>query len=137
MCGQNQERDELRAKFTKWMEVVICRARLNYLKKSEAGPISISLDEVQDTIAEPRVERGTFHAAHPDSFDFDEDSLACAFAQLSPTRRKVLTMLFVLEMTPEEVAVRLGCSIQNVYNQRSLALKRLRAALEGGDYHDK
>ena len=45
-------------------------------------------------------------------------------------------MLFVLEMEPEEIARELGCTVQNVYNQRSLALKRLRKALEGGEGRD-
>ena len=44
--------------------------------------------------------------------------------------------MFVLEMGPEEIANELGCTVQNVYNQRSLALKRICNALKGGDRHD-
>ena len=45
-------------------------------------------------------------------------------------------MLFVLEMEPEKIASKLGCTVQNVYNQHSLALKLLRKALEGGEGRD-
>ena len=31
MYGKSTERDELRGRFTKWMEVTVYRARLNYL----------------------------------------------------------------------------------------------------------
>lgn len=137
MCNRKQEHDELRGRFTNWLEVVIFRARLNYLKKAETELMAVPWDEVQGTTAEPQAERNAFGVTSSDSFDFGEESLALAFALLSPARRKVLTMLFVLDMAPEEVAARLGCTTQNVYNQRSLAIKHLRSILEGGDRHDK
>ena len=44
-------------------------------------------------------------------------------------------MLFVEEKMPYEIARELNCSVQHVYNQKSLALKKLRLALEkGGEY---
>lgn len=71
------------------------------------------------------------------AFEFEEERLAEAFAHLPDTKKRVLTRLFVLEEPPEEVARELGCTVQNVYNQRSLALKRLRDALEGGKHDDE
>ena len=47
-------------------------------------------------------------------------------------RQRILTMLFVEEKTPEEIARQLGCSQQNVYKQRSEALIALRNMLERG-----
>lgn len=65
----------------------------------------------------------------PDSFDFEEQRLAEAFRELPLMRRRILEMLFVEELTPSEIAAKLHCSVQHVYNQRSLAIKRLRERL--------
>ena len=65
----------------------------------------------------------------PDSFDFEEQRLAEAFRELPLMRRRILEMLFVEELTPSEIAANLHCSVQHVYNQRSLAIKRLRERL--------
>lgn len=65
----------------------------------------------------------------PDSFDFEEQRLAEAFRELPLMRRRILEMLFVEELAPSEIAAKLHCSVQHVYNQRSLAIKRLRERL--------
>lgn len=65
----------------------------------------------------------------PDSFDFEEQRLADAFRELPLMRRRILEMLFVEDLTPSEIAAKLHCSVQHVYNQRSLAIKRLRERL--------
>ena len=45
----------------------------------------------------------------------------------------MLKLLFVDEMPPAEVAERMNCTVQHVYNCHSQALKALKAALgEGG-----
>ena len=75
-------------------------------------------------------------ALQSDSFDFEEQRLADALTSLPDQKRQILTMLYVLEMKPEEIAAKLNCTIQNVYNQRSLTLKRLRAVLGGGEGHE-
>ena len=68
-------------------------------------------------------------------FDFEEERLADAFAKLPIRRQKILTMLFVEEKKPEEIAKELNCSAQHVYDQRYQALKKLRIELskEGGE----
>lgn len=52
-------------------------------------------------------------------------------AKLSVSARKCIVlkweiMLFVEQLSPREIASHLNCSVQYVYNQRSLALKSLR-----------
>lgn len=64
---------------------------------------------------------------------FEDERMENAFRQLTPLRRQILTMLFVEEMTPEEVAAELGCSVDAVYNNRSRALKKLREAIMKGE----
>ena len=136
MCGNYQEQDELRARFTGWLEVLAYRVRRNYLRDRGRNPLSVSLDEIaEDRFAVQDVQR----AGMPDQsnlFDFEEEQLAAAFVNPPAMKKRILTMLFVLEMEPEKIASELGCTLQNVYNQRSLALKRLRKALEGGEERD-
>ena len=59
-------------------------------------------------------------------FDFEEEKLSEAFRTLPLMKRRILTMLFVEQLSPREIASHLNCSVQYVYNQRSLALKSLR-----------
>lgn len=40
------ERDELRAKFTRWLETVIKRAKIDYLRKNENRPETISYEDI-------------------------------------------------------------------------------------------
>ena len=136
MCGNYQERDELSAKFTGWLDVLAYRVRRNYLRDCSRYLPSVSLDEIaEERFAVQDVHR-TGRPGRSDSFDFEKEQLAVAFANLPAMKKQILTMLFVLEMEPEKIASELGCTVQNVYNQRSLALKRLRKALEGGEEHD-
>ncbi|ANU53012.1 sigma-70 family RNA polymerase sigma factor [Acutalibacter muris] len=129
MCGKEQERDELRARFTKWMEVTVYRARLNYLKEQSRRVDTVPLEEApMDKLSCQDMPTG-------ESFDFAEEHLAEAFAQLPAAKKRIITMLFLLDMLPEEIAGELGCTVQYVYKQKSLAIKRLREALEGGDAH--
>ena len=68
------------------------------------------------------------------TFDFEEERLADAFRKLPIKRQRILSMLFVEEKKPEEIAKCLNCSVQYVYDQRYQALKKLRLSLdEWGD----
>ena len=66
----------------------------------------------------------------PDAFNFEEERLAKAFYELPLMRREVLRLLFVCELTPEEISHRLHCSVNFVHLQKSRALKKLRDAME-------
>ena len=127
------EKDVLRAKFTSWIDIVAYRAKLKYLKKKENELETVSLESV----AEPQLPTvDVFYEMQTDrnEFDFEEEKLAKAFAQLPIKRQQILTMLFVQERKPEEIARLLNCTPQHVYDQRYQALKKLRLMLtEGGD----
>ena len=45
-------------------------------------------------------------------------------------RKRILTMLFVENIGPDEISKNLNCSPQYVYNQRYKALKALRNELD-------
>lgn len=133
---QESTRDELRARFTGWMETTVYRAKLNYIRKMGRKIETVSIEEVAESdLMSVNPEQDWCRQLSPkDAFDFEEEKLARAFAELPLMRQRILTMLFVEEKKPDEIAARLNCSVQHVYNQRSLALKKLRSMLaEGGD----
>lgn len=131
---EKSEKDELRARFTGWLEVTLYRAKLNYLKKQEKERNTICVRALpEELLVEENPERVWIHGmTGQDGFDFEEVELERAFRNLTGQRQQILTMLFVQEKTPEEIARQMGCSKQNVYKQRSQALHILRNMLEKG-----
>ena len=138
---EEQERDELRARFTRWMEVTLYRARINYLSRQAREQERFFLvEEIPEKyLPEEEPEREWFRELLADEpFWFTRKSLERAFRSLRSSKQSILTMLFVEERTPGEIAAKLGCSKQNVYKQRALALKELKDMLQrGGDSHEQ
>jgi RNA polymerase sigma factor (sigma-70 family) len=134
MFKQNTENDELRARFTNWLNKLIYRARLNYLKKQKNNPIMLSLEDIpEENLRSTDIEL-LVEASETNSFEFEEEKLAKVFYELPLMKQKILIMLFVEEKTPNAIAKKLNCSVQHVYNQRSLAIKTLRILLmKGGE----
>ena len=57
-----------------------------------------------------------------------------AYSQTPILGVNVGTLGYLAELEPGEIAAHLNCSVQHVYNQRSLAIKKLRGKLvEGGE----
>lgn len=127
--------DVLRGRFTNWLDVLVYRAKLKYIRKLSQNVDAVSLDELIDSGFQPvdpvPVEAHIFEEKH--TFEFEEENLAKAFCNLPIKRQKILEMLFVDQMKPEEIAKELNCTVQHVYNRRSAALKTLRLALTEGD----
>lgn len=121
------ERDELRGRFTRFMEVLVKHARINYVHMRDRGVPTIPLETVPEHLA---AKEEMYFSGSQEAFEFEEEKLANAFAHLSLMRREILTLLFVQEMKPSDIADRLHCSVQYVYNQKSLALKKLRQLLK-------
>lgn len=123
-----QEKDELRARFTTWLETTVYRARLKYLGRQKRQLETVPIEEVSEE-ALSITENFISDRNSESSFDFEEERLADAFSKLPIKRQEILTMLFVEERKPEEIARLLNCSAQHVYDQRYQALKKLRKAL--------
>lgn len=131
---EESQRDELRARFTAWLDTMVYRAKLNYLKKLERQPQIISIEVIQESAFLVGEQEMLKSFGQQNEFEFEEERLSHAFSELPLMRQKILTMLFVEEKKPDEIARKLHCTIQHVYNQRSLALKKLRELIEkGGD----
>ena len=127
------ERDELRAKFTRWLETVIKRAKIDYLRKYENRPETISYEDIPEKelidLAQRELWPSSTRMQTP--YDFEEERLTKAFMELP---LKVMELLFLADLSETETAKRLNCSLQYVRNQRCIALKKLRSRLmEGGD----
>lgn len=75
-----------------------------------------------------------FAISREHQFDFEEERLAKAFANLPVQRQQILTMLFVEERKPEEIARLLHCSVQHVYDQRYQTIRKLRKVLTEEDH---
>lgn len=122
-----KERDELRGRFTRFLEVTVRNARVDYLRKQSRQAPTVPLDSIPESQL-----KYTDHVPPDDGFDFDDERLYRAFNELPSIRRRILTLLFVCELKPPEAAELLGCPVEYIYKQRSLAIKRLRQML-GGD----
>lgn len=125
------ESDVLRARFTVWIEKLIKNARIDFLRQYNQEPETVSID---DLYADEQLIGDTDVIIYEqnNAFDFEEESLARAFYKLPLMRRKILEMLFVESMKPNEIARRMNCSPQYVYNQRLKAIKKLREELSKG-----
>ena len=126
MSPKQTENDELRGRFAVWITKTARNAQINYLRKESRQLKTIPLEttEVQLIASEQDALEQTVSVAN--GFDFMESRLADAFRELPLMRRRILEMLFVEELSPVEIAAKLHCTVQHVYNQRSLAIKRLR-----------
>ena len=125
--------DELRARFTSWLDTTIYRARLKYLAKEANRIPCISLDTVSEECLWS-FDDYQFAISREHQFDFEEERLAKAFANLPVQRQQILTMLFVEERKPEEIARLLHCSVQHVYDQRYQTIRKLRKVLTEEDH---
>lgn len=134
-----QKNDELRARFTGWLDTVIYRAKLRYMEKQKRVKATVPIDDVPESFLGYQETLFSYVERTANDFDFEEERLAIAYSSLPLMRREILRLLFVEDLKADEIARRLNCSIQHVYNQRSLALKRLRQLLEkeGGDENAK
>ena len=85
MDHQQEYDDVLRARFTKWLDTVIYRAKLKYLRKTETKLDTVSLEELPERIL-PVYDDDLRQIDSMDAFAFEEERLADTFANL-PIKR--------------------------------------------------
>ena len=114
------------------MSLLIKNAKIDYLRQHQkTEPELISINE----LFEREQLIGTHDVVIPEeenTFDFQEGKLADAFYRLPLMKRKILELLFIECIKPEEIASRLNCSPQYVYNQKYLAIKQMRKHIAKG-----
>lgn len=131
---QNEDRDELRAAFTVYIQKVIVHARMEYTRKVRRYRYEICFD---DLCYEPEVEfeqQYQIWGSRPSSFEFEDNALTAAFASLAPIRQRILEMAFIQDIPSSEIATRLHCSIRKIYIQKHSALKNLKRILRESSY---
>ena len=128
---REESAEVLRCRFTKWLEVLIYRVKLNYLSDLSKRTETISLDELIDNGFQAEDPNNAYQAVESsDSFSFGDDEIAKAYMKLPERRREILELLYIDGLKPIEVANVLGCSLQHVYNRRSAAISELRKAMK-------
>lgn len=119
--------DVLRYRFTAWMKIVVKRAKIDYIRRLKKRPKELSIDDKNlshKLVYEPQI------ITNCNDFDFENKDLLRVFKGLSERRKQILILIFVKNLSPEDVAEKMGCSVQYVYNQQSLTLKQLRKRME-------
>lgn len=122
--------DELRAQFTLWLKTTMMNARKMYFRSQKQKYEEIPFEELPMELKVDPVDNFEKVERSEDMFNFEEERLAKAFFELPLIRREVLRLLFVCELSPEEISRRLHCSASYVRKQKFYALKKLRELLE-------
>lgn len=125
-------KDELQARFTVWLEKVINSAKIDYIRQKAKAPKEISLEDVkrQTEIAYIQDIRLEDYDISKGEYAFENERIELAFSTLSKVARQVLLLLYIFDMTPDEVAGELGCSVQNIYKVRAHAIANLKEMLK-------
>ena len=125
-------KDELQARFTVWIEKVIYSAKIDYIRQSTKEPKRISLEDAErwNEIAYLQDIKLEDYDISKGEYAFDNERIELAFSTLSKVARQVLLLLYVFDMTPDEVASELGCSVQNIYKVRAHAIANLKEMLK-------
>lgn len=122
--------DDLRNMFTAWIKKVIIHAKIDYIRRNAAEEKKHSRLSLAD-VPEPSYEQD-FRLTPENEFDFAEEKLAEAFAELPLLRRQILTLSFAERLTAMEIAEQLNCSVEYVHLQKHRTLKALRDKLLNG-----
>lgn len=130
------EIDVLKARFTVWLDITLSRASARY-KRSASDKLREETDVLStevfpiDFFPDPRDPYIDIFR-DPWDFDFEEERLAKAFAELPLMRREVLRLIFVEQRKSSEIAKILRCSEAYVRVQKKRAIEKLRKLLEEG-----
>jgi len=103
-------------------------ARLEYLRTLHYRSRETSLEELPEDML-PWADTSLYI----DELAFEESRLSRAVNEMPLLRRQALSMLFVEQLSAQEIAARLGCSVNYIYKQKHLALQKIKAVMEGGD----
>lgn len=120
----NTGNDPLRGKFTRFLMYTVDNTVSNYLRKNRVReyPVGILKSQRVDFSSE---------RSHLRGFDFNWDELAQAYCNLPRSYQEVLFLLLVEELTPQEAAKSLHCTVKQIYVRKSRAIKNLRDQLGG------
>ena len=124
--------DALIARFTAFMVKVVSNAKIEYIRRQRHWKWEIPMDHLPMQEESPFTSERWQNGASENEFDFAEERISNAFSSLPALRRRILELSFIESLPAQEIADELGCSIKYVYDQKHIALKKLRDILMKG-----
>ena len=73
--------DELKGRFTVWLEKVVRNAKINYIKKLKREPQLVYLEEIPESVL--TTQSSSYEVYTKSEFEFEEERLSKAFSKLS------------------------------------------------------
>ena len=126
MQTSKNEDEELRGRFTIWLEKTLLRKRYKFLAKMRSPYVVVSLDVLPETSL-PFFPEPEFCET---DFCFEDEDLCFAYLQLYPQYRKLLILLYVYQLKPSEISKLGYCKgSRKLYSIKYRILQELRAAL--------
>lgn len=125
--------NDIEIKFTAWLKVLVKRARVDYFRRKQNLEREIFFDD----LGEQDIRYIIFNnpTEFKEAFEtFENKDLSEIYEQLTDTQRSVLYRIFVCEETTTEIALSTGWSVQYIYNQKYLAIKKFREFFKGNGY---
>ena len=129
------EKDELRGRFTVWVELVCKTTRINYLKRRQRELQYVSWEELSEERHPYTTDEPTY-MSQLNGFLFESPIMERAYGKLPPIKRQILKWIYADNLSFEEIAARMGCSVGNVYNHHSAALKKMREEMSKERNHE-
>ena len=129
--------EKLIGRFTSWIDIIARRTRYDYIKKEARHTSHVCIDDVpEDAFLNDEVEMSYTFTERKGKFNFEAEWLIQGFEELSKTHKRLLELLYIEEKTPQEAANELGCSVENIYNQRSKAFKIIKKIRREGQTNE-
>ena len=122
--------------FTNWVDTLARRTRGVYVKNELKHITHFCIDDVPESCFVMDEMEISYTFIENDGFAFESELLMKAFAELSKTHKRLLELLYVEKKTPHEVAAILGCTVENIYNQRSKAFRVIKKVIREGKLNE-
>ena len=124
----NRNPDEIRWQFTRYLTLVAKHAKIDYIRKYCKHKTKENLvAEMPVLPAHNEIQR--MSSRINSVWEIQEEQLSTAMKELPLLRQQILKYAFVDQLPADEIAAILNCSVDYVYKQKHLALKKLRDVL--------
>lgn len=123
--NSTRNHDELKARFTAWISVVVWRARRDYFRSQKQHFREIPIDEIDEIPDDTG-----FEVIEKEEFIFGNYLLAEAFHRLPICQQQVLTLRIAKRLSPYEIAEVMGCDSARISRQLYNGLAALRREME-------
>jgi len=124
----SEQDSELFARFTGFMKKVVVYAHSTYEHKTKYKSVESLFGDFPETLLVHELDLETL--LQNEHFHLEKPEFICAFYGLSSVQQKILELTFINQLTGEEIANRLNSTVKYVYNQRAIAIKKLRDLLK-------